>query len=141
VWETLTAWDAPAHYGIACKRDELRDPATRSAFNARRGMQGALRAAIEGLDAGLVVVSCSNEGWASVDEVREWCQPRGHTEVLAFDSRRYVGAQIGVFNPNGDRVGEPTHLHNLEYLVLSGDRAEVSRCAGAVAGSMSQARL
>jgi adenine-specific DNA-methyltransferase len=132
VWETLTAWDAPAHYGVACKRDELRDPATRSAFNARREMPLALRAVIEALDARLVVVSCSSEGWASVDELREWCAARGHTEVMGFDSRRYVGAQIGIFNPQGDRVGEPTHFHNVEYLVLSGDRPDVERCTAAV---------
>src|ERR1700686_2808666 len=42
VWETIVAWDAPDHYGVACKRDELRDPATRSAFNGRRTMPVAL---------------------------------------------------------------------------------------------------
>lgn len=141
VWETLTAWDAPAHYGVACKREELRDPETRSVFNARRAMPGALRAAIEALDATLVVVSCSNEGWTSVEEVREWCEARGSTEVLGFDSRRYVGAQIGVFNPRGHRVGEPTHLHNIEYLVLSGARADVDRCVRAVSEGMSTLRL
>jgi len=30
VWETLVAWDAPEHYGVACKRVDARDPATRS---------------------------------------------------------------------------------------------------------------
>ena len=127
VWETITAWDAPDHYGVACKRTDLRDPATRSVFNARREMPAALRRAIDLLDARLVVVSCSNEGWVTMDELREWCAARGHTEVVGFDSRRYVGAQIGVFNPQGDRVGEPTHLHNVEYLVLSGERDLVER--------------
>jgi len=140
VWETLTAWDAPAHYGVACKREELRDPATRSAFNARREMPRALHDTIDALDARLVVVSCSNEGWASVDEVREWCEARGHTEVLAFDSRRYVGAQIGVFNPKGARVGEPTHFHNVEYLVLSGEHDDVERCVSAVRGLVPRAK-
>ena len=134
VWETMTAWDAPAHYGVACKRDELHDPATRSPFNARREMPNALRAAIDRLDARLIVVSCSNEGWVTVDELREWCVPRGHTEVVGFDSRRYVGAQIGVFNPQGDRVGEPTHFHNVEYLVLSGERELVDRSVEALRG-------
>jgi adenine-specific DNA-methyltransferase len=52
--------------------------------------------------------------------------------VVAFDSRRYVGAQIGVFNPQGERVGEPTRMHNVEYLVLCGDRVLVDRCRRAV---------
>jgi adenine-specific DNA-methyltransferase len=64
-----------------------------------------------------------------MEELREWCAPRGHVEVLGFDSRRYVGAQIGVFNPQGERVGEPTHMRNIEYLVLCGERALVERCA------------
>ena len=132
VWETITAWDAPEHYGVACKRTELRDPATRSVFNARREMPAALRSAIDLLDARLIVVSCSNEGWVTVDELREWCTARGHTEVVGFDSRRYVGAQIGVFNPQGDRVGEPTHFHNVEDLVLAGERELVERSVAAV---------
>ena len=128
VWETITAWDAPTHYGVACKRSDLRDPSTRSAFNVRREMPQALRAAIDALDARLLVVSCSNEGWVTVEELRDWCEPRGHSEVVAFDSRRYVGAQIGVYNPQGDRVGEPTHFHNVEYLLLCGERELVRRC-------------
>lgn len=141
VWETLTAWDAPPHYGIACKRVDLRDPATRSVFNARRAMPAALHATIDALDARLIVVSCSNEGWVTVDEIGEWCAARGHTEVLAFDSRRYVGAQIGVFNPQGDRVGEPTHFHNVEYLVLCGEPDLVRRCHDAVGPEVSRLRL
>jgi len=82
---------------------------------------------IDDLDADLLVVSCSSEGWVGVDELRAWCEPRGHVEVIGYDSRRYVGAQIGVFNPRGERVGEVSHLHNVEYLVLSGDRALVQR--------------
>jgi adenine-specific DNA-methyltransferase len=46
---------------------------------------------------------------------------------MAFDSRRYVGALIGIHNPQGERVGEVSHVRNVEYLVLSGDRALVER--------------
>ena len=42
VWETLVAWDAPEHYGIACKRVDARDPSTKSVFNDRRAMPDAL---------------------------------------------------------------------------------------------------
>ena len=51
VWETLVAWDAPEHYGIACKRIDARDDATKSAFNRKREMPAALRACIEAVDA------------------------------------------------------------------------------------------
>ena len=36
------AWDAPEHYGVACKRVDARDPATKSVFNDRRAMPAAL---------------------------------------------------------------------------------------------------
>ena len=36
VWETLVAWDSPDHYGVACKRVDVRDPVTSSVFNRRR---------------------------------------------------------------------------------------------------------
>ena len=42
VWETLVAWDAPDHYGVACKRVDVRDPATSSVFNRRREAPAAL---------------------------------------------------------------------------------------------------
>ena len=38
VWETLVRWDAPEHYGIACKRVDCRDDETASRFNRRRDM-------------------------------------------------------------------------------------------------------
>ena len=44
VWETLVAWDAPEHYGVACKRVDARDPATHSPFNKKREMPARARA-------------------------------------------------------------------------------------------------
>ena len=34
IWETLVRWDAPEHYGVACKRIDVRDVSTKSVFNA-----------------------------------------------------------------------------------------------------------
>jgi len=59
------------------------------------------------------------------------CANREHVEVLTFDSRRYVGAQIGIFNPSGERVGRVSHLHNREHLVVAGDRSEVREIVAA----------
>src|SRR5262249_20346224 len=50
VWETLVAWDRPDHYGVACKRVDSRDEATKSVFNRKREMPGALAATIAGVD-------------------------------------------------------------------------------------------
>ena len=52
---------------------------------------------------------------------------RRTVEVLAFDSTRYVGAQIGIHNPAGERVGEVSHLRNLEYVLVCGEPDAVER--------------
>ena len=130
VWETLVAWDAPEHYGVACKRIDSRDEATKSVFNARRQMPDALRQVIADVDARLLVLSYNDESWIALPELRDMCSVRGHVEVLSFDSRRYVGAKIGIHNPSGKRVGTVSHVRNLEYLVVAGEQAEVRRVAG-----------
>ncbi len=130
VWETLVAWDAPAHYGVACKRLDARDdPATKSVFNARRTMPAALAETIREVDAALVVVSYNDESWVPIEELVAMCEARGDVHVLEFPSRRYVGAQIGIHDPRGVKVGRVSHLHNIEYLAVAGERALVRRVA------------
>jgi adenine-specific DNA-methyltransferase len=73
------------------------------------------------------VLSYNDESWIELEELRELCAVRGHVEVLAFDSRRYVGAQIGIHNPQGKRVGTVSRVRNQEYLVVAGDEREVRR--------------
>ncbi len=133
VWETIVAWDAPAHYGVACKRQDLRDPARRSAFNGRRTMPVALGRVITAVEAEVVVLSYNNESWLSFEELLELCAGRGHVEVLAFDSARYVGARIGIHDPAGRKVGSVSHLRNTEYVLVAGDRARVRSMVAAVA--------
>src|SRR4029077_3211931 len=77
VWETLVAWDAPDHYGVACKRVDARDPATKSVFNDRRAMPDALAAVINEVDADLVIVSYNNESWVAIDALEAMCAARG----------------------------------------------------------------
>ena len=127
VWETLVAADEPDHYGVACKRVDARDGTTKSAFNRKREMPGALRACVQQVDARLLILSYNNESWISLDELLDVCSTRGHVAALAFDSARYVGARIGVHNPAGERVGEVSHVRNLEYLVVCGEREQVER--------------
>jgi adenine-specific DNA-methyltransferase len=126
VWETLVAWDAPEHYGVACKRIDARDDETRSPFNSRRTMPAALAAVVAGVDAELVVVSYNDEAWLTLDElVSMCCVGDRHVAVCAFDSKRYVGAQIGIHNPKGERVGRVSHLRNTELMLISGPRTLV----------------
>jgi adenine-specific DNA-methyltransferase len=131
VWETLVAWDAPAHYGIACKRVDARDPCTHSAFNKKRAMPAALAQVVTDVQARVVVLSYNDESWVTLDELRDMCAVHGHVEVLAFDSARYVGAKIGIHDPMGRKVGTVSHTRNQEFVLVAGERAEVRRLLAA----------
>jgi adenine-specific DNA-methyltransferase len=87
---------------------------------------------IGSVDARLVVVSYNDEAWVSIDDLRAMASARGGAvHVLAFDSKRYVGAQIGIHNPRGEKVGQVSRLRNVEYLVLAGEPELVARAVDA----------
>ncbi|HLI44988.1 MAG TPA: DNA adenine methylase [Acidimicrobiales bacterium] len=139
VWETLVRWDAPEHYGVACKRADCREGANASAFNRRREMPEALAKVIGAVDADLLVVSYNDESWVSPGELVAMCEAalasrhperEGAVALLGFDQARYVGARIGIHNPAGERVGTVSHLRNTELVVVAGPAEMV---AGAVA--------
>jgi adenine-specific DNA-methyltransferase len=132
VWETLVAWDAPEHYGVACKRADCRQPANRSGFNSRRRIHRSLADLLEAVRARLVVLSYNDESWLTLDDLVGMCAVRGAVRVLAFDSPRYVGARIGIHDPAGRRVGRVGRLRNLEYLVLAGAEDDVAAASGVV---------
>ena len=135
VWETLIRWDRPDHYGIACKRVDSRDDAPRSAFNSKRTMRDALAGVLARARAEVVVVSYNDESWVSADDVTGLLRAAGHEAVgvLEFDRKRYVGAQIGIFNGAGAKVGQVARLRNTEYVFVAGPSA-------AVAAALSTAR-
>ena len=47
----IVAWDAPEHYGVACKRVDARADDTKSVFNIRRSMPVALAGVVRDVDA------------------------------------------------------------------------------------------
>ena len=136
VWETLVAWDAPEAYGVARKRLDARDPSTRSAFNSKRTMPTALASVVQSIDCELLVLSYNNESWLGLEELEAMCSirtagssrsTRREVATLSFDSARYVGARIGIFDPSGRKVGRVSHLSNQELLVIAGEPALVRR--------------
>jgi adenine-specific DNA-methyltransferase len=116
VWESLVLWDQPETYGIACKRVDCRT--RKSPYNSKRRFTEALTQLIASLDAKLLLVSFNNEGYVSREEMEALLSTRGRVTVLSHDYKRYVGAQIGIYNPSGEKVGEVSHLRNLEYLYV-----------------------
>jgi adenine-specific DNA-methyltransferase len=126
VWETLARGDRPDHYGVACKRADCRT--RKSAYNSRRGAWTALSGLLEGVATPWIVVSISDEGFHDPAAVAEKLGERGYVGALAIDFKRYVGAQIGIHNPAGERVGRVSHLRNTEWLFVCGpDRAALRR--------------
>ena len=127
IWETLIAWDAPEYYGVACKRLDCRDEKTKSVFNRKRAMPGALAEVVRAVNAEVIVLSYNDESWISRDGLEEMCEVHGSVRTLSFESQRYVGAQIGIHDPAGNRVGKVSHLRNSEYLVVAGRPDVVDR--------------
>lgn len=127
IWETLVRWDAPEPYGVACKRIDSRDEATKSVFNSKRAMPAAVASVLQRARAEVVVVSYNDESWITAEQMMRTLREAGHEDVrmLAFDSRRYVGAQIGIFNPSGEKVGTVSHLRNTEYVFVAGPTEKV----------------
>ena len=116
IWETLVRWDKPEFYGVACKRVDVRE--RKSAFNQKKQILSAMTQMVEDLDVRHLVVSFNNEGYISKDEMIDILSCRGDVFVFEKEYKRYVGAQIGIHNPQGNRVGEISHLENKEYIFM-----------------------
>ena len=116
IWETLVRWDAPEVYGIACKRVDCRD--RQSPFNSRPRFLQAFRSLIAALDTQHLVVSFNNEGFLKRPDAEEILGAHGTVTVLERDYPRYVGAQIGIYNPKGEVVGEVSHTRNRELIYV-----------------------
>ena len=132
IWETLVRWDAPAVYGIANKRTDVREGDHRSRFNSKPDMPRAIRELIDGVNCQTLVLSYNNESWLTRDELIAICEPRGHVEVIDVDFKRYIGSQIGVFNKAGERVGNPGAKRNTEHVLIAGERKLVNKIANRI---------
>jgi adenine-specific DNA-methyltransferase len=99
-------------------------------------MPRALRSVIHAVRADVVLVSYNDEAWVTPAQIEAWLYEAGHRTVkrLAFDSKRYVGAQIGVHNPAGEKVGSVGRLRNVEYVMVAGDTDRVDAATAAVRG-------
>lgn len=121
VWETLVLWDQPEVYGTACKRIDCRTRT--SVFNSRPQAHAALAHLIEQADCRHLVVSFSDEGYIGREQIEAMLAKRGAVAVVEHEYRRYVGAQIGIHNPAGQKVGKVSHLKNHELIYVCSDHA------------------
>lgn len=119
-WESLVRWDKPDVYGIACKRVDVRQ--RRSVFNSRPRFAAAMRRLLAAVRAPVLVVSFSNEGYLARHEMESMLAAlwngEGKVTTIESDFKRYVGARIGIYNPQGEKVGTVSHLTNKEYVYV-----------------------
>jgi len=81
-----------------------------------------MRELLAAVRAPVLVVSFNNEGYLARAEMEAMLAAlwdgEGRVTTIENDFKRYVGAQIGIYNPQGDRVGKISHLTNKEYLYV-----------------------
>ena len=116
IWESLIRWDKPDVYGVARKRVDVKERV--SPFNRKKQIQEALKSVIRDLDVNHIVVSFNNEGYITKEEMIEILSIRGNVVTLENTHKRYVGAQIGIHNQEGEKVGSVSHTKNTEYLFV-----------------------
>jgi adenine-specific DNA-methyltransferase len=138
IWESLVLWDRPEVYGVACKRVDVRE--RRSAFNSRPKAADALRRLLSAVRSPVLIVSFNNEGYLPRGEMEAMLSSlwggKAAVRTIERDFKRYVGAQIGIYNPQGRKVGRVSHLRNTEYLyVASRENAAVSPSPARAPGS------
>ncbi|MSR17893.1 MAG: DNA methyltransferase [Phycisphaerales bacterium] len=119
-WESLIRWDKPEVYGIACKRIDVRE--RQSIFNSRPRFAAAFQQLLAAVRAPVLIVSFNNEGYLAREEVESMLAQlwdgQGQVTTIENDFKRYVGAQIGIYNPQGEKVGSVSHLTNKEFLYV-----------------------
>lgn len=116
IWESLCLWDKAPVYGKACKREDTK--LKKSSFNRKNEAFTELKSVVDKLDTKLIILSFSNEGFISREELEPYLATKGKLTVKTKDYKRYVGSQIGIYNPNGKKVGQVSHLRNEEYLYI-----------------------
>jgi len=142
-WESLVRWDKPEVYGIACKRVDVRQ--RQSIFNSRPRFAGAMRQLLNAVRAPVLIVSFNNEGYLSREEMESMLGAlwggEARVTTIENDFKRYVGAQIGIYNPRGEKVGKVSHLNNKEYLYVVSRECPAERLAPMLAGPVEQVGL
>lgn len=131
VWETLVRYDHPEVYGVAQKRVDCRT--RKSAFNRRGLARDALAEVVDRVRARHLIVSFNDEGFLERAEVVDLLRRRAPVRTVEVEQPRYVGARIGIHNPQGERVGRVGRLSNKEILFVASPDVEALEAAGLAA--------
>jgi adenine-specific DNA-methyltransferase len=117
VWETLILWDKPVTYGIANKRLDVK--LRKSPFNLKAEAKSAMEKLLASIRSRNILLSFNSEGFLKAEEIMGLLSNWGYVLSFSRTHSRYIGYKIGVYNPNGEKVGEASHSKNTEYLFLA----------------------
>ena len=122
IWETLVRGDTPESYGVARKRVDCRT--VKSAYNVKGRAWSTFESLVRTVPARHFIVSFNNEGYFARDDIVALLESVvGEVAVVPVRFKRYVGAQIGIHNLRGEKVGSVSHLTNREFLFVAGEGA------------------
>jgi adenine-specific DNA-methyltransferase len=130
IWETLVVWDKPEVYGVACKRTDCRTQ--QSPFNSKARAESGLQEVLHESRASDVVLSFNDEGFVAPTAIESMLRAWPHVLCVSVPFQRYVGAQIGVYDPSGVRVGVPGRRHNTEHVYIATSREETAQALAAL---------
>jgi adenine-specific DNA-methyltransferase len=65
-----------------------------------------------------LVVSFNDEGFIDHHDLEALLSQFGSVTIFAIDYKRYIGAQIGIYNQLGIKVGSVKKLQNKEFLYV-----------------------
>lgn len=116
IWETLVRNDRPDLYGRAQKRVDCQS--IKSNFNSKRRFNQSLLQVLNNLNTRNIVLSFSDEGFISKADIEILLSQFGTVTTHQIDYKRYVGAQIGIYNQQGQKVGQVKKLRNKEFLYV-----------------------
>ncbi len=134
IWESLVRWDKPPVYGVACKREDCRT--RKSLFNSKPRAFHALEEVVRELRSCFLVLSFNDEGYIDRSSMESLLASRGEVLVFEKEHRRYVGAQIGIHDQQGKKVGTVGSLKNRELLYVSMPLGEVDAFLGRLSASV-----
>jgi len=118
IWETLVKSDKPEVYGIACKRVECKQK--KSVFNSKPKFVSEFSNLLSSINSNILVISFNNEGYITKEELTATLENLwggdNEVKVVEKDYSRHVGAKIGIYNLEGEKVGKVGKLKNKEYI-------------------------
>ena len=116
IWETLVRFDYPEVYGKAHKRVDCKT--NKSDFNSKPKFKNTLIQVLKSLSSPHIILSFNDEGYINKEDLEDLLSAFGKVSIFDINYKRYVGAQIGIFNPQGLKVGTVKKLHNKELLYV-----------------------